>query len=332
MILILLSSACRTATETITETATESSSDIEVFLTDTQERVMSREVIPLNNCNGTEPFVYTRTYSLPPSENTLEIFSDSAPVEQLAKALDTSNISPTNTIQLSTPARTKVEYTIAVYGKFRAGYAQIKGLAKPVYFEYEEDQRIVTEAAIQATCGQQVQVTEEDQSIVTETATQATVEQQIQVKVEHKNEPTKKRAVGAPITFPQPNCGGTTEATNYVGLEHTISYTAELGGQVSVSASGSVGIPTIGEVGIGTEIAQIYSKIYGAEETLVRGITVGAAPGTNMLHTYQLIEYFESGDVFILSDDKVIESYPYSFTTDFQVELVNSEDLGCNGN
>jgi hypothetical protein len=96
-------------------------------------------------------------------------------------------------------------------------------------------------------------------------------------------------------------------------------------GDYTVSANGDVGIPGIGSVGVGTEVARKYGVTYGQEQRLSRSVTVSAKEGTNMVHTIQQYEYWETGEVVISVGNQNLR-LPYSFRRDFGIELVNSRN------
>ena len=126
----------------------------------------------------------------------------------------------------------------------------------------------------------------------------------------------------------QDNCSGSAETSQTVTRSHTILYSLEVGTGFSVNTSGEVGVPGIGQVGVGSEIASYYSVSYGGEDTVSRAVTVAAKEGTNMQHTIQHFEVWEQGEVLIIVGD-VTQRLPYSFRRDFSIEAVAPANLGC---
>ena len=139
--------------------------------------------------------------------------------------------------------------------------------------------------------------------------------------------PPEKRIISTE-TISQNNCGGSTDVSNTIERSRSIVYTVEVGAEISVNASGSAGVPGVGQVQVGNEVAAQYGVTYGKEETISRSLTVAAKEGTNMLHTFQQVEYRETGELIIMAGEKTL-SYSYSFRKDFGIEFVKSENVGC---
>jgi hypothetical protein len=147
------------------------------------------------------------------------------------------------------------------------------------------------------------------------------------IQVIPSGEPPEKRVISSE-TIPQNNCGGSAGVSSTIERSRSIVFTLDLGAEISVNASGSAGVPGIGEVQVGAKVAAKYGVSYGQEETLSRSLTVSAKEGTNILHTLQQVEYWETGELVIVAGEKSL-SYPYSFRKDFGVEHVKSENMGC---
>ncbi len=138
---------------------------------------------------------------------------------------------------------------------------------------------------------------------------------------------TEKRLISEE-TIPQNNCSGSVEISQSVKREHSIFYSLELGSEIKVSADGKAQIPSIGEVGVGVEVATHYQVGYGREESIGRSITVAAKEGTHIQHTVQQYEIWETGEVLIQAGE-ARQRLPYSFRRDFAIELLESLDIGC---
>jgi hypothetical protein len=148
------------------------------------------------------------------------------------------------------------------------------------------------------------------------------------ISVIPSKEAPEKRVISIEV-IPQPNCGGSSIASNAVERSHTIIHTMEVSGGVSVNASGGVGVPGVGEVQVGAEVAAEYGLTYGQQETLSHSLIVSAKEGTNMRHTIQQLEYWNAGEVLIAVGDSRLQPIPYKFREGFGVELVQSENIGC---
>lgn len=125
----------------------------------------------------------------------------------------------------------------------------------------------------------------------------------------------------------QNNCDGTAEMSQTVTRQHTVQYTMEIGTGLTVSAEGKVGVPGVGEVGVGTEVAAHYKVGYGRQETVSRSQTVAAAPNSHIQHTIQQFEIWETGEVLIVVGDQN-QRLPYSFRRDFSIEAIAPANVG----
>jgi hypothetical protein len=123
-------------------------------------------------------------------------------------------------------------------------------------------------------------------------------------------------------TIHQNHCSGGS-ISNQITRSYAISHTVSLGGSVSVNANGEVGIPGIGNVQVGSQIAATYGKTYGEQETLSRTITVSADPGSNVNYEIQQYEIWKTGVIVITDANKEVGRYPYKFRTDFGLEAVD---------
>lgn len=128
----------------------------------------------------------------------------------------------------------------------------------------------------------------------------------------------------------QDNCNGTAEMSQTVTRQHTVQYTMEMDTGLVVSADGKVGLPGVGEVGVGAEVAAHYKVSYGREETVSRSQTVAAAPGSHIQHAIQQFEIWETGEVLIVVGNQN-QRFPYSFRRDFSIEAVAPVNVrdGC---
>lgn len=140
---------------------------------------------------------------------------------------------------------------------------------------------------------------------------------------------TEKRLI-SDEKITQDNCVGSAETSQTITRQHTVQYTMELGSELKVNAEGKVGVPGVGEVGVGTEVATHYNVGYGRQETVSRAVTVAAAPKSHIQHTIQQFEVWEIGEVLIVVGD-YNQRLPYSFRRDFSIDAVAPANLGCQG-
>jgi len=127
--------------------------------------------------------------------------------------------------------------------------------------------------------------------------------------------------------IPQYNCGGNEPVDNTIEKQRNIVRVVELGSDFAVSAGGEVGIGGTG-VQLGTEIASHFDVSYGVGESISRSLTVRASPKTFMTHEIALQEVWEVGTAVVVIDEAVYE-IPFSFRSDFSVDLVDSFENNC---
>lgn len=129
-------------------------------------------------------------------------------------------------------------------------------------------------------------------------------------------------------TILQNNCGGTAEAENQVEKSRSIAHTIEVGVGFEVNADGEVGLPgNVASVRLGAAVASELGHSYGTTEGISRSITVKAGPGTKMQHHISLQEVWELGTARVVVSGEEY-TIPFSFRSDFALELVDSRDLG----
>lgn len=126
----------------------------------------------------------------------------------------------------------------------------------------------------------------------------------------------------------QDNCDGAAETSQTVTRQQTVQYTMEVGAGLTVSAEGNVGIPSMGEVAVGAEVATHYKVGYGRTETVSRSVTVATTAGSHIQHTIQQFELWEKGEVLIVGGEQS-QRLPYSLRRDFSIEAVAPANIGC---
>jgi len=149
-----------------------------------------------------------------------------------------------------------------------------------------------------------------------------------QIQIQKSNTPPEKRVISNGL-LPQQNCGGNSTVTNEIERSHTIQFTLDISGGITVNGGGEAEIPGIGKVSVGTEVAGAYGVSYGNSTSLSRKLSVSAREGTNLTHNIQEVEYWQTGIINILIDGKLNSSYPYQFRTDFGVELMDTQSIPC---
>jgi hypothetical protein len=147
------------------------------------------------------------------------------------------------------------------------------------------------------------------------------------VRVVPSGAPPEKRELFVE-THLQNNCQGTSEVTSVFEAEHSVAYTLEIGGEVTVSADGILGVPSVGQVQVGAEVAASYGVEYGQRETRTSSIELRAKAGTSVEHILRHIELWDSGTLMIGVADQQ-HSYPYHFRRGYRVELIDTVSLNC---
>jgi hypothetical protein len=123
----------------------------------------------------------------------------------------------------------------------------------------------------------------------------------------------------------QNNCGGTAEVESQIQKSKSIAHTIEVGAGLEVNANGQVGFAGTG-VELGATVASQLGYSYGSVESISRSITLKAKEGTYMEHQVKLQEEWEIGTAKVVVSGREQE-VPFSFRTDFSVELVDSKEI-----
>ena len=123
------------------------------------------------------------------------------------------------------------------------------------------------------------------------------------------------------------NCGGSGDAESTVDRNRSVSHTIDADSELAINASGAVKIAGTG-VDLGTEVAASLGYAYGVEETISRSLSVKAKPKTNMQHKIALIDVWQVGHAQVTIGGEA-HDIPFSFHSDFTIELIESADAGC---
>ena len=125
----------------------------------------------------------------------------------------------------------------------------------------------------------------------------------------------------------QNNCGGSNDVSQTIKRSRAIERTLDLGTQLTVDANGQVGLLGT-NVGLGTSIANSLGYSYGSLETIERTTTLQAMPGKHISHTISLQEIWDVWEVQVVVASQSI-TLRFRFRSDFAVNLIGSEDMGC---
>ena len=132
--------------------------------------------------------------------------------------------------------------------------------------------------------------------------------------------------------IPLDNCKGVETLSSAVERSHKVFHVAEIGTSTELNVEGELGVPGVGAVAVGSAIAQYYNTSYGEEDEVSRSVTVSAKEGTNMLHTVEQFELWETGEVAVFVGGEEVKREPYSFRKDFGVQVVDIVNVGdCAG-
>jgi len=137
----------------------------------------------------------------------------------------------------------------------------------------------------------------------------------------------EKRQISREV-YPQNNCGGVAEVTSTFSQERAITYILNLGQEITLSADGTIGIPTVGNIQIGTEVATHYNVSYGKTETKSSQLALKAKEGTKVEHVIKHVELWDRGTVIVTVSSSDY-SYPYQFPIGYRLELEETIQLPC---
>lgn len=131
----------------------------------------------------------------------------------------------------------------------------------------------------------------------------------------------------------QNNCGNTNPLTQSIERHLTVKYTANLGGDIKLSADGKVsaGIPlevANVEVSAGSEIAAHYDVSYGHEEVQIRILNLVTNGQANQQYTINHVQNWNTGTVSFTIGE-FAKSVDYEFYTSAGIEQSSTIDLGC---
>lgn len=124
----------------------------------------------------------------------------------------------------------------------------------------------------------------------------------------------------------QNNCGGSSEVENTTEKSRIVEHIINVEGEYQLTANGEVGLPGT-NVELGVAVASSLGYSYGTSESITKSIIVKAQPGTNMAHRIKLVEIWDTGVANIKIDDQEFV-IPFRFRRDFDVELIESTNLG----
>jgi hypothetical protein len=138
---------------------------------------------------------------------------------------------------------------------------------------------------------------------------------------------TEDRRIISEEKIPLPNCNGNVPMSSTIGRSHAVFRVAEIGTSAQLNVSGSLGVPGVGSVAVGSAIAEHYNVSYGEEETVSRSINVAAKEGSHVEHVVQQFETWETGELVIFVGGVEAVREPYSFRKDFGVEVVDTLNI-----
>lgn len=123
------------------------------------------------------------------------------------------------------------------------------------------------------------------------------------IQVKPNGEYPIKHIIGSE-TINQNNCGNTSALEQSIERHLTVTNTAKLGGDISLSADGKVsaGIPlevASAEVSVGSEIAAHYEVTYGHEEVQTRTLNLVTNGGANQQFTINHVQNWNTGTITV---------------------------------
>ncbi len=126
--------------------------------------------------------------------------------------------------------------------------------------------------------------------------------------------------------FPLPNCGGSGELKQSLGMQTSVKKNLTVGTRATVSGGGEVSIPEAAKLKLEAAIELAYQQTYETASSRTDSVELKAAPGTHIVYVIQweeqqfssTVSYAIQGEVYkapytyILHIPKVSESYPVS--------------------
>jgi hypothetical protein len=132
-------------------------------------------------------------------------------------------------------------------------------------------------------------------------------------------------------TYPQNNCGGVSEVVSMFRHEYSITYIVNFGQELAISVDGRAGIPGVGQIQIGAEVATHYNVSYGSVETKVGQIELKAKEKKRVEHILKHLELVDRGTV-IVTVGTMDHNFSYSFPVGYRVELQDTVEIPCPAN
>ncbi len=125
----------------------------------------------------------------------------------------------------------------------------------------------------------------------------------------------------------QNNCGGNSTATYKYEQIRSVLHSMTVEGGFTVNANGEVGVPGTG-LKLGAELALRMGQTYGTESSVARSLELSAKPGTYVEHKINLQEVWQKG-IARAGLKAATYEIPFSYRSDFALELVESKELPC---
>ncbi len=133
--------------------------------------------------------------------------------------------------------------------------------------------------------------------------------------------------------FPLPNCGGTSDLSQAVAMQATMSTAQSLSTTTVKSTGKKVGISELASAELEKSIENAYQQAYHTASSRTENLELKAAPGTHVVYK---IQWEETKYVSIISyeEGKTTHELPYSYTLSvpkisesYQIECPSSSIL-----
>ena len=113
--------------------------------------------------------------------------------------------------------------------------------------------------------------------------------------------------------FPLPNCGGTSELSQSLGTQVSVSKSVIVGGTATVTGGGEIEVPETAKISLEIAIEASYQQEYETANSRLDSVEMKAAPGSHVVYIIQWEKQEFSSIVTYEMDGELLES-PYTFS------------------
>lgn len=127
--------------------------------------------------------------------------------------------------------------------------------------------------------------------------------------------------------IPLPNCGGSGELSQSLGMVTTVQKSLSLSAKASGSAGTAINIPAATKLQLEVEIEATYQQTYQTASSRLDTIVMKAAPGTHIIYTVQWEKHeFTSAVSFAVKGEVYRAPYTYTLVVP---KIISSDSVSC---